>query len=41
MIAGAVPTVFTIFLTWLFLLLWAPIIWPDLKVDAPDWSKKA
>ncbi|KPJ08193.1 Protein I'm not dead yet [Papilio machaon] len=37
MIAGAGPTVFTIFLTWFFLYFWAPVIWPDLTT-MPSWA---
>ncbi|XP_068632016.1 protein I'm not dead yet-like [Battus philenor] len=36
-IAGFLPTVFCIILTWLLTYLWAPIIWSDL-LTVPDWA---
>ncbi|XP_013142920.1 PREDICTED: protein I'm not dead yet-like [Papilio polytes] len=37
MVAGAVPTVATILLTWFFLFFWAPVVWPDLTT-LPPWA---
>ncbi|XP_075973427.1 protein I'm not dead yet-like [Anticarsia gemmatalis] len=31
-VAGAATTVITIFLTWLFMCFWAPVIWPDFTL---------
>ncbi|KAL4709928.1 hypothetical protein ACJJTC_003891 [Scirpophaga incertulas] len=36
--AGSMPTITTILLTWLFMFLYAPVIWPSLK-EVPDWAK--
>ncbi|XP_063362115.1 protein I'm not dead yet-like [Cydia amplana] len=36
-IAGAGPTVTTLFFTWLFCYFYAPVIWPILKDNKPEW----
>ncbi|KAJ8728074.1 hypothetical protein PYW08_016459 [Mythimna loreyi] len=36
MICGLGPTISTIFISWVAILFWAPIIWPDIKI-LPGW----
>ncbi|XP_063534040.1 protein I'm not dead yet-like [Cydia strobilella] len=36
-IAGAGPTVTTLLFTWLFTYFYAPLIWPTLKENKPEW----
>lgn len=37
MMAGALPTLTTILITWFFLMVYGPVVWPDLNT-VPDWG---
>ncbi|XP_026317659.1 protein I'm not dead yet-like isoform X2 [Hyposmocoma kahamanoa] len=39
-VTGAAPTVVIIFITWFFLIVYAPVIWSDINAkEIPDWAK--